>query len=101
MKGTTMPNKKIEKSWEMVRGVDARFPKKLTAEAICRLKTARETAVTEDEKAEAEYAWRKFVEAVVCAAGDYADYVGKSLVFAKRRRLTARRPLSFPPFRPR
>lgn len=68
------------------RRVRESFPKRLTGDAIRRLKAALETATEGEPKLEAACAWEKFEEHLSRAVGDYAEsYLTPRLFSALRR----------------
>ncbi len=74
------------KAWAIGRRVEATFPKKLDADAIRRILSAKENAVTDEEREDAECAFGMFRTKVICRIGDYAKYVCTPTYFAALRR---------------
>ncbi len=74
------------KAWAIGRRVEATFPKKLTADAIRRILSAKENAVTDEEREDAECAFGMFRTKVICRIGDFAKHVCTPTHFAALRR---------------
>jgi hypothetical protein len=74
--------KRHEYLWEIGRRARKNSPKKLDANTIDRMNWARNHAKTEEEQDAANSTWNRLREHVLCAAGNYANYVLAPRFFA-------------------